>query len=81
VSAVRLELVGAGSSVSIRVGSSASAAPETWSTLAEAEAIGDSIDLRSPRPVVGRYVLVWLTRLPPADYGFIGGVRDIAVLT
>jgi len=80
VSAVRLELVGTGSSVSIRVGSSPEAPPQDWSVLAEAEAIGESIDLRSPRPVVGRYVLVWFTRLPPADSGFVGGLREISVL-
>ena len=80
VSAVRLELVGTGSAVSIKVGSAADAPPESWSTLAEAAGIGESLDLRSPRPVVGQYVLVWFTRLPPADSGFVGGVREISVL-
>lgn len=79
VSAVRLELTGTGSSVSIRVGSDPQAAPATWASLAEAEGITDSIDLRSPRPVLGRYVLIWFTRLPPADSGFAGGLREVSV--
>lgn len=81
VSAVRLELVGTGSAVTVQVGSSPQAPPQAWATLTEATGIGESIDLRSPRPVVGRYVLIWFTRLPPADSGFIGGVREIAVLS
>jgi len=79
VSAVRLELAGTGSSVSIRIGSDPQAAPSTWASLAEAEGVTESIDLRSPRPVVGRYVLIWFTRLPPADAGFVGGLREVSV--
>ena len=79
VSAVRLELAGTGSSVSIRVGSDPQAAPATWASLAEAEGISESIALRSPRPVVGRYILIWFTRLPPADSGFAGGLREVSV--
>ena len=79
VSAVQLELAGAGSSVSIRVGSDPLTAPSTWASLAEAEGVTESIELRSPRPVVGRYVLIWFTRLPPADTGFVGGLREVSV--
>lgn len=81
VSAVRLELVGTGSAVTVQIGSSPQAPPQAWATLTDASGIGESIDLRSPRPVVGRYVLIWFTRLPPADSGFVGGVREIAVLS
>lgn len=81
VSAVSMELVGTGSTVSVRVGSTPQAEPESWAVLAEAAGVAETIDLRSPRPVVGRYVLVWFTRLPPADSGYAGGVREISVLS
>jgi putative peptidoglycan lipid II flippase len=81
VSAVRLDLVGSGSSVEVRVGSSPDADPDLWPRLAIADSVGDTIDLRSPRPVVGQYVLVWFTKVPPADSGYAGGVREIAILS
>ena len=81
VSAVRLQLQGVGTSVQVKVGSDSQALPEDWALLAQANAIGDVIDLRSPRPVVGRYVLVWLTGLPPLEGGYVGGIREVAVLS
>ena len=81
VSAVRLDLVGSGSNVEVSVGSSPDADPELWPRLAAADSVGDTIDLRAPRPVVGQYVLVWFTKVPPADSGYAGGVREIAILS
>ena len=80
VSAVRLELVGSGSSVQVLVSSEPYRKISRWTTLASAEAIGTAIDLRSPRPVVGRYVLVWFTQLPLVDGVHQGGIRDVIVL-
>jgi putative peptidoglycan lipid II flippase len=80
ISAVRLQLAGIGSSISIKVGSQPDAAIGDWALLAEADTIGDTIDLRSPRPVVGRYLLVWFTRLPPVNGAYLGGIREVAVL-
>lgn len=79
VSAVTLETTAPGSSVSIRVGTDPQADPATWATLAEAEAITETIELRSPRPVLGRYVLIWFTRLTPGDSGFVSGLREVSV--
>lgn len=81
VSAVRLDLVGSGSNVEVRVGSRPDADPALWPRLAAADSVGDTIDLRAPRPVVGQYVLVWFTKVPPADFGYAGGVREIAILS
>jgi putative peptidoglycan lipid II flippase len=80
VSAVRLELVGSGSSIQVLVSSRPSPRIERWSPLAAAEGIGTAIDLRSPRPIVGRYVLVWFTQLPQVDGVYRGGIRDVIVL-
>lgn len=80
VSAVRLELVGSGSSVAVLVAAEPSRKVSKWTPLASAEGIGTAIDLRAPRPVVGRYVLIWFTQLPLVDGVHQGGIRDVIVL-
>lgn len=80
VSAVRLELVGSGSSVAVLVAAEPSRKVSKWTPLASAEGIGTAIDLRAPRPVVGRYVLIWFTQLPLVDGVHQGGIRDVLVL-
>lgn len=79
VSAVRLELVGSGSSVKILLASQIARKPSKWTPLAEAEGVGTAIELRAPRPVVGRYVLIWFTGLPLQDGVYQGGLRDVTV--
>lgn len=80
VSAVRLELQGSGSSVRVLVAPKPYSKISKWAVLAEAPAIGTAIDLRAPRPVVGRYVLIWFTQLPLIDGVYQGGIRDVTVL-
>lgn len=80
VSAVRLELVGSGSSVEVRVAAEPFSKTSKWTPLASAAGIGTAIDLRAPRPVVGRYVLIWFTQLPLVDGVHQGGIRDVIVL-
>lgn len=80
VSAVRLELVGSGSSVEVLLAAEPYRKISKWTELASAEGIGTAIDLRAPRPVVGRYVLVWFTQLPLVDGVYQGGIRDVIVL-
>ena len=80
VSAVRLELVGSGSSVEVLLAAEPSRKISKWTELASAEGIGTAIDLRAPRPIVGRYVLIWFTQLPLIDGVHQGGIRDVIVL-
>lgn len=80
VSAVRLELKGSGSSVRVLVAPDDYRRIGKWTKLAGADAIGTAIDLRAPRPIVGRYVLVWFTQLPLVDGVYQGGIRDVIVL-
>lgn len=80
VSAVRLELKGSGSSVRILVAPDDYRRIGKWTKLAGADAIGTAIDLRAPRPIVGRYVLVWFTQLPLVDGVYQAGIRDVTVL-
>jgi hypothetical protein len=83
VQQVRLNLVGQGSNVDIRVADRILPDPALWTPLASAFAPRDRISIRSPRPVTGRYVLVWFTQVPPAvDSGtgvYQGGVRSAVV--
>ena len=79
VSAVRLELVGSGSSVAVLVAAEPYRKTSKWTPLASAQGIGTAIDLRAPRPVVGRYVLIWFTQLPLVDGVYEGGLRDVIV--
>ncbi len=55
--------------------------PSKWTLLAGAEGVGTAIDLRSPRPIVGRYVLVWFDGLPVQDGAYQGGLRDVVVFS
>jgi putative peptidoglycan lipid II flippase len=80
VSAVRLELVGSGSSVEVLVAAEPYKKTQRWTPLAAAQGIGTAIDLRAPRPIVGRYVLIWFTQLPLVDGVYQGGIRDVLVL-
>ena len=78
-----MNLVGAGSGIDVRVADRIYPDPALWTPLAAAFAPRDRIDLRAPRPVTGRYVLVWFTQVPPAvDQGtgvYQGGVRSVVV--
>ena len=40
---------------------------------------GKLVALRSPTPIQARYVLVWLTRLPPDGVTYRGGIVEIVV--
>ena len=79
---VSLQLVGSGSDVAIKVSDTVSADPDQWKSFGEATAASDTVDVRVPKPVTGRYVLVWFTRLPVAADGsgkYQGGVKNVTV--
>jgi hypothetical protein len=80
VGAVRLELVGRGTSVELRAASSASEASADYIAVAEASGAGDLVTLRPDPAVQARFLLIWLTRLPPEGDGFRGGVAGIEVM-
>ncbi len=83
VQEVSLKLVGRGSAIDVRIADRVLADPALWTPLATAAGTRENIAVRAPRPVNGRYVLVWFTRVPPAeDQGagvYQGGVRAAAV--
>lgn len=79
VTSVELKLVGANSNLRVMVGNKRFANPNRFRTFASVTGAGSHILLRSARPMTGRYVLVWFTRLPWIDGGYRGGVRKILV--
>jgi hypothetical protein len=79
VTSVDLKLVGANSDFEVLIGDKRFADPEKYRTFADVTGAGTNILLRSARPVTGRYVVVWFTRLPWIDGGYRGGVRSIVV--
>ena len=80
---VRLGLVGTGSTVDVKVADRILSDPVLWTPLASAVGARENLNVRAPRPITGRYVLIWFTRVPPAvDQGagvYQGGVRSAVV--
>jgi len=82
VQQITANLVGRGSNVEVRVADAIYADPALWTPLASAFAPRENLNLRAPRPVTGRYVLLWFTQLPPAGEGtgvYQGGVKSVVV--
>ena len=78
-----VNLVGKGTGVDVRVADRILPDPALWTELASGFATRDHIDVRAPRPVTGRYVLVWFTQVPPAESSgagiYQGGIRSVVV--
>ena len=54
-----------GSSVEVKVGDDIWPDPTLWTNFATAPAGESQITIRGPRPVKGKYVLLWFPELPP----------------
>lgn len=81
VQQVTANLIGRGTGLDVRVSDAIQRDPALWTPLGTAFAPRDRVDVRSPRPVLGRYVLLWFTQLPPVEgtSEFQGGVRSVGV--
>lgn len=81
VQQVSANLVGSGTGLEVRVADAIQRDPALWTPLGTAFAPRDRIDIRAPRPLTGRYVLLWFTQLPPIEgtSDFQGGVRSVSV--
>ena len=83
VQEVALRLVGRGSDVEVAVSDRIRRDPALWTPLATAVGARERLTVRSPRPVTGRYVLIWFTQVPPAEElgtgVYQGGVRRVEV--
>jgi hypothetical protein len=82
VGAVRLLLVGHGTSVELRASPTTySASADGYLPIASADHVGALVTLRPQQPVKVRYLLIWLTSLPLAPDGvnYQGGIAEIEV--
>ena len=82
VQQVSANLIGRGSVVDVRVADRIYPDPALWTPLATAFAPKDAMEVRAPRPITARYVLLWFTKLPPTESGsgdYQGGVRSVVV--
>jgi hypothetical protein len=84
VSAVRLTLQGEPTSVKLLAAPQGAGAPTSIDglrTVAAQEGAGTKLTLRPDKPVTTRYLVVWLTSLPPVPGGYKGKVAEITVLS
>jgi len=87
VTSVALQLVGTGTSVELRVPkTNADQAPTAtvndWTVVASATKAGTTVTLTPKTPVISRYLLVYLTLLPPDGTSggyYKGGIAEITV--
>jgi hypothetical protein len=84
VSAVRLTLQGEPTSLELMAaprGASAPTSTDGLRTVAAQKGAGTQLTLRPDKPVTTRYLVVWLTSLPPVTGGYKGKVAEISVLS
>jgi serine/threonine protein kinase len=80
VNSVSIEFSRAGQGVSIYVSGSQTPPLESSELLGQVAFSGNSQTIRNSNPKTGRYVLVWLTRLPQVDVGtYQSGITEIQV--
>jgi serine/threonine protein kinase len=82
ISTIEVTLTEPGADVAIKVSDEIRANPDLWSSFAEVQFATNDVTVRSPRPVSGQYVLVWLTRLPidpERSDRYRVGISDIVV--
>ena len=81
VTGVSLGLVGYGTDLQVRVANEILPDPDLWTKLVGIDDAGPQIDLRAPRAITGRYVLIWLTGIPPKENTdrFQGGIASASV--
>ena len=83
VGSVDLTLLGSGTDLDLRAApEEAGAAPtsaDAWKTVATIDGAGQQVTLEPKGAVRTRFLLVWMTKLPPDGNEFRGGLAEIAV--
>ena len=80
IGAVRVDLVGRGTSLTVLTSLNEGATPETYQPLGSVDDADELVTVKARRAVQARWVLVWLTRLPDTGAGYRGGVAEVTVL-
>jgi hypothetical protein len=82
VADVHVALLGQPTSLQILAAPGQQSEPTSTSglrTVASAQGVGSTADLKLKRPVQTRYLVVWLTSLPPSSGGYVGQIAEITV--
>lgn len=75
-----MSFLGGETSVELRTTEGASVPPMPDGFTRAAKGTGTKVSLKPDKPVQARYLLVWLTKLPPSDGGnYRGKISDIKV--
>jgi serine/threonine protein kinase len=79
VSSVAVTLVGQGTDLQLRLADAQGQTLGDYAKVAtKADAAGRTV-LSLDKPVSGRYLLIWLTKLPPVSGGFRGQISEVVV--
>lgn len=84
VSTVRVTLVGEPTSLQLLAAPKGASTPTSLDGLTKVagkEGAGTDVELKPSKPVHTRYLVVWLTSLPPAPGGYKGQVAEVKVLS
>ena len=79
VATVSVHLVGLSTSLQLLASKTLSAAFDDYLPLARVDDAGSFATLRPAAPATARYLLIWLTSLPPAGNNFQGGIFEVEV--
>src|SRR5690606_36441632 len=83
VGSVELQLLGNGTDLEIRVAPDDAVGPpataDEWRTVESVTGAGSEVTIEFDKPVRTRYLLVWMTKLPPEGSEYRGGVAEIVV--
>lgn len=83
ISEISLKLENRGGDLEIRAADRVLPDPMLWALIADIPDAPTKVTVRTPRPISARYVLVWLTTVPPAPdtgYGvYQQGISSIAI--
>ncbi len=80
VRAIDLKLAGAGADFKIATTTESKARSAKFRTVVDITGAGDKINVRTPRAINARFVLVKLTRLPFDGQSYSGGLREVTIL-
>jgi len=79
VSSVTVTLVGAGTDLQVRLADTAGQASADFSKVATGTDVSGRATLTLTKPTEGRYVLLWLTKLPAVNGGFRGQIAEVTI--
>jgi serine/threonine protein kinase len=76
---LKLVLVGNGTNLTVMTGATVRNAPQGFATVAKVTGAPNELTIRLPRAVTSRFVVIWLTKLPPSNTKFQGGIAEVTI--